>query len=161
MHVGNDLNFYMLMYPDYLQTWLDTGHGRLIFFILAIFFTSETGQIWDFRTFPREHMQGMTWNLICWCIQTTSRHDYIPVTFCWYSLFWRFFNLVKLVKFWVSRHFSENACSEWPEIFHTDVSWPSSELVLFWSLSIFFLIFVISASLLLANLTSLWRLLDP
>ena len=49
----------MLMYPGYLQTWLDTGHGWLIFFILVISLLSETGQIWGFQTFPRERMQGM------------------------------------------------------------------------------------------------------
>ena len=47
---------YMLMYPDYLQTWLDIGHVLLIFFILAIFLLSETGQIRGLWAFPWERM---------------------------------------------------------------------------------------------------------
>ena len=41
----------MLMYSDHLQNRLDFGHGMLIFLILAPFWLSETGQIWDFRDF--------------------------------------------------------------------------------------------------------------
>ena len=41
-------NFGMPMYPDHFQNWLDFGHGLLIFFILASFWLSETGQIWGF-----------------------------------------------------------------------------------------------------------------
>ena len=51
---------------------------------------------------------------------------------------WHYFNLVKRVKFGVSGHFPENAWREWPEIWHADVSWPSSELISFWPLSVDF-----------------------
>ena len=38
----------------------------------------------------------------------------------------------------VSRHLPENAWREWPEILHTDVSWPLSELIRLWSWSVDF-----------------------
>ena len=49
----------MLMYLDHLQNCLVLGHGLLIFVILAQFLLSETGQIWGFRAFPGQHMEGM------------------------------------------------------------------------------------------------------
>ena len=45
--------------------------------------------------------------------------------------FWRYFDLVKRVKFGVSGHFAENAWRKWPQILHADVSWPPSELISF------------------------------
>ena len=39
---------------------------------------------------------------------------------------------MKQVKFGVSGHFPEKALGEWPEILHTDVSWPPSELISLW-----------------------------
>ena len=74
-HRGNGLKFYMLMYLDRLQNWLVYGHGLLIFLILALFWLSETGQIWGFRAFPEECMQEMASNFACWCILTTFRTD--------------------------------------------------------------------------------------
>ena len=38
----------------------------------------------------------------------------------------------------VSGHLLENAWREWPEILHGDVSWPSSELISYWTLSVNF-----------------------
>ena len=52
MHGGIGLKFYMLMYLDHLENWLVYGYGLLIFLILALFWLSETGQIWGFRAFP-------------------------------------------------------------------------------------------------------------
>ena len=75
MHRGIGLKFYMLMYLDHLQNWLVYGHGLLIFLILALFWLSETGQIWGFRAFPGERMEGMAWNFARWCILTTFRTD--------------------------------------------------------------------------------------
>ena len=43
--------------------------------ILALFWLSETGQIWGFRAFPGERMEGMAWNFACWCVLTTFRAD--------------------------------------------------------------------------------------
>ena len=60
------------------------------------------------------------------------------VTVCWFYSFWCRFNLVKQVKFGVSRHLLENAWREWPEILHTDVSWPPSELFRLWARSVDF-----------------------
>ena len=74
-HGGNGLKFYMLMYLDHLLNWLVYGHGLLIFLILALFWLSETGQIWGFRAFPGEHMEEMAWNFARWCILTTFRTD--------------------------------------------------------------------------------------
>ena len=74
-HGGNDLKFNMLMYLAHLQNWLVYGRGLLIFPILALFWFSETGQIWGFRTFPGERIEEMTWNYARWCILTTIRTD--------------------------------------------------------------------------------------
>ena len=75
MHGGISLKFYMLMYLDHLQNWLVYGHGLLIFLILALFWLSETGQIWGFRAFPGERMERMAWNFARWCILSTFRTD--------------------------------------------------------------------------------------
>ena len=75
MHGGNGLKFCMLMYLDHLQKWWDYGHGLLIFKILALFWLSETGQIWGFRAFTAERMEGIAWNFACWCILITFRAD--------------------------------------------------------------------------------------
>ena len=138
MHGGISLKFYMLMYLDHLQNWLVYGHGLLIFIILALFWLNETGQIWGFRVFPGEHMEGMAWNFACWCILTTFRTDQFMATVCWFFLFWRYFDLVKRVKFGVSGYSPENTWREWPEILHADVSWPLSELISLWPRSVDF-----------------------
>ena len=83
-HGGNGLTFCLLMYLDHLQNWLVLGHGLLTFVILALFWLSETGQIWGFRAFPGECMEGMAWNMVCCCILTTSRTDSIMVTVWWF-----------------------------------------------------------------------------
>ena len=72
-HGGNGLKFYMLMYLDHPQNWSVYGRGLLIFFILALFWLSETGQIWGFRAFPGERTEEMAWNFARWCILTTFR----------------------------------------------------------------------------------------
>ena len=46
-------------YPGDLQNWLDYGHGRVFFLILALFWLSETVQIFGFRPFLEEHMEEM------------------------------------------------------------------------------------------------------
>ena len=78
-HGGNALKFCMLMYRDHLQNWLesdlDYGHGLFIFLLLLPLWLSEMGQIWGFRAFPGERMEGMAWNFACWCIVTTFRID--------------------------------------------------------------------------------------
>ena len=52
------------MYRDHLQNWLVYGHGLSIFQILALFWLSETGQIWGFWAFPGERMEEMAWNFV-------------------------------------------------------------------------------------------------
>ena len=75
MHEGNGLKFCMLMYLGHLQNWFDYGHGLLIFLLLVSLWLSEKGQIWGFRTFPRERIVGMAWIFACWCILTTFKID--------------------------------------------------------------------------------------
>ena len=87
------LKFDMLMYPDTLLDGWNFGHGLLIFFILAIFWLSETSQICSFRAFISECMWGIGYNLPCWCILATFRTDSNLVkAYCNYSsfscLFW-------------------------------------------------------------------------
>ena len=73
MHGGIGLEFYMLLYLAHPQNRLVYGCGLLIFLILALFWLSETGQIWGFRAFPGERMEEMAWNFSRWCILTTFR----------------------------------------------------------------------------------------
>ena len=84
MHHRNGLKLSVLIYPDYLWSWLHFGHDLLIFLILAAF------------------------------------------------------NLVRQVKFVVSRHFLEDMLEELAETWGTDVSWPPLELITFWSWSVDF-----------------------
>ena len=75
IHAGIGLKFYMLLYFDHLQNRLVYGHGLLICLIWALFWLSETGQIWGFRVLSGEGMEGMAWNFARWCILTTFRTD--------------------------------------------------------------------------------------
>ena len=83
-HGGIGLKFCLLMYLDHLQNWLVYSHSLLIFLIVVLFWFGETGQIWGFRAFPGERMEGLTWNFACWCILTTFRTDMFMVTVCWF-----------------------------------------------------------------------------
>ena len=75
MHRGNGLIFCMPMYLGHFQNRLVYGHGLLIFLILALFWLSEKGEICGFWAFPGEHLEGMPWNFVCWCIFTAFRTD--------------------------------------------------------------------------------------
>ena len=70
----------------------------------------------------------MIWNLACWCILAISRNDFGQ----------RWPNCGSLVakncEIGVSGHTMETAWKEWPEIWHTDVSWPPPEMIRFWSI---------------------------
>ena len=44
-------------------------------------------------------MKGMAWNVIWWCILTTSRNYFILVTVCWFSYICHNFDEAKLVRF--------------------------------------------------------------
>ena len=131
-HGGNGLKFSTLMYLDHLQNWLVSGHGQFIVLILALFWPSETDQIWGFRAFPGERMKELVWNFARWCILTIFRTDKFMATVFWFLLFWHYFDLVKWVKFGASGHILENALSEWPEIWYAAVSWPLSVLIRLW-----------------------------
>ena len=52
--------------------WPDFGHGLLILLFWGQFWLCEMCQIWGFWAFCGEHMEGMFWNSVCWCILTTS-----------------------------------------------------------------------------------------
>ena len=71
------------MYLDHLQNWLVYGHGLLIIVILALFWLSETGQIWGFWVFAGERMEEMAWNFAQWFVLTTFRTDNFVVAVCW------------------------------------------------------------------------------
>ena len=89
--------------------------------------------VWrGFRAFAGECIEGLAWNLTCWCTFTIFRTDQFMAVVWWFFKFWHYFDLVKRVKFGVSGHFLENAWREWPEILHADVSWPPSELISLW-----------------------------
>ena len=106
MHGGISLKFYMLMYLDHCQNWLVYGHGLLIFLILALFWLSETGQIWGFRVFPGERIEGMAWNffklLYLDHLQNWLDYGYGLVIFLILALFW----LSETVQIWGFRVFS-------------------------------------------------------
>ena len=128
-HWGNGLKCCTLMYLGHLQNWLVYGHGLLIFLIVALFWLSEMGQIWGFRVFHGERIEGMAWNFACGCILTTFITYLFRVMVCWFLSFWHYFDLVKRVKFGISGHFLENAWREWPEIWYAAVFWPRLELI--------------------------------
>ena len=81
-HGGNGLKFCTLMYLDHLQNWLVYGVDLWIYLILALFWLSETGQIWGL-SYHGERMEGIAWNFACWCILNTFRTDWFWVKICW------------------------------------------------------------------------------
>ena len=72
MHGRNSLKFGILIYADHLRNWLDCGHGLLIFLILVQCWLSEMGQSWSFHAPTGKSIEGMAWNLMCWCNLTPS-----------------------------------------------------------------------------------------
>ena len=111
-HGGNDLKFCTLMYLDHLQNWLVYGYGLLIFRILALFWHSETGQIWGFRAFPGERMEEMTWNFARWCILTTCRTVSFMATVCWFFVILALFWLGETGQIWGFRAFAGERMEE-------------------------------------------------
>ena len=77
-----------------------------------------------------------------WCILATFTTDWIMIMVCRFSSFWHHFDLVKQLKFGVSRHFPEISWRQRPQILHVDVSWLPSELIRFSSCLIDFFILV-------------------
>ena len=108
------------------------GHGLVIILNLALFWLSETGQIWSFRAFPGERMAEIAWNFCTLMyldhIQKWLVYGYGLLIFLSLALFW----LSERVKFGVSGHFPKNAWRKWPEILYADVSWPPSKLISLW-----------------------------
>ena len=94
-HGGNGLKFCMLMYLDHLQNWFVYGHGVLIFLILALFWLSETGQIWGFRAFSQRTHRG---NVLKFCMLMYLDHlqnwlvlGHGLLIFVILALFWLFY----------------------------------------------------------------------
>ena len=107
-HGGNDLKCCTLMYLDHLQNWLIYGHILLILLILALFWFSETCQIWGFQAFSQWTHGGndlkfstlMYLDHLQKCI--VLGHGLLIL------LILAQFDLVKRVKFGVSGHFLDN-----------------------------------------------------
>ena len=96
-------------------------YSLFIFLILALFWLSETGQLW----FPGIFWRTRGGNGLKFCMRMYLNHlqnwlvygDGLLI----FLKFWRYFDLVKRVKFGVSEHFLENAWGKWPEILHAAV----------------------------------------
>ena len=73
-HGRKGLKFCTMMCLDH-PDWLVYGHCLLIFQILALFWLSNTGQIWGFWAFARERIEGIAWNFACWCILITFKNE--------------------------------------------------------------------------------------
>ena len=71
---GNRLTFCILLYHDNLQNSPHHCHSLMILLILALFWLSETGQIFGFPAFSRENIEGIAGNFACWCILITFRN---------------------------------------------------------------------------------------
>ena len=75
------------------------------FYILALFWHSEMGQIWDLWSVPGEPIEEMARHFACWCILTTFQNwldnDHSLLIFLILTLFW----LSETGQIWVSRHF--------------------------------------------------------
>ena len=87
----------MLVYPDYINNWLDYDHSMLIFLILVLFRLGETGQIWCFRAFWSCSVDlgllGIIWRM-CGSKCRGGSEGIFPtlcVEFCqvWYRLFYK------------------------------------------------------------------------
>ena len=60
------------------------------------------------------------------CLQNFLHFGHDLFIFLILAQFW----LHEMGKIW---HYLENAWNEWPQIWHADVSWPTSDLISFWS----------------------------
>ena len=95
-HGGNGLNFWMLMYLDHHQNWLDYGHGLLIFLILALFWLRETGQIWVSGHLPENALRkwpGIVHADVSWSPSELLSYGYSLLIFLTSALFWLWSNL--------------------------------------------------------------------
>ena len=130
-HGVKGLKFYMLMYLDHLQNWLVYGHGQLIYLILALFWLSETGQIWGFRAFPAERMQewpdilhaDVSWHLQNWLVYGLGLLLFVIL-----ALFW----LSETGQIWGFRAFPGERMEGMAYIWYSAVSWQPSELIRLW-----------------------------
>ena len=82
---------------------------------------------------PEPHMKCMTCSSVCWCILTASKNNSTLVTDCLSSHIWR-----KLVKFGLEA-FSEEHMKGQAWVWYADISWPTPEMIPFWSRSCDFL----------------------
>ena len=150
----------MLMYLDYLKNWLDFCHGLLILLILASFWLSETGQILGLAIFFRTHgRNGLKFKILIYpdCLFNCLHFGHVLLIVLILAV-QPYTLTLKQVKFVVSWHFLENAYEELAEICHANVSWLPSKLIQFWSWSVEFHHFFMSALWFSANIIGLWQL---
>ena len=70
---------------------------------------------------------GLKFDMVMYPDHLQNRLD-----FAYTLLFFPHCDLMNQVKFGVWGHFLQNTWEEWSEIWHADVSWPPSELIIFW-----------------------------
>ena len=141
MPARNSLKSGMLMYPDHPQHWLDYGCALLIFLILAVFRLSEKGQICGFRNIFLLNA-WKEWPDI-WHADVSWEPSEMIRLWSW-SVYYPHFG--GILTSWDSSNFqfsvySNNAREEWPATWHADVCWPSTELIRFWSPSVYLPLF--------------------
>ena len=90
-----------------------------------------------FRAFAGECMEGMA-NFTCWSIMATFRTDSFMATVCWFFLILAIFWLSETGQIWGFRALSGECKENWRAMLHADVSWPPSELISVWPLSVNF-----------------------
>ena len=97
-----------------IKNWLNSGCSLLIFLILVPCWLDEMGQIWGFRAFSGERIEGMAWNVACGCILTTFRTGHGLLIFsCDQAALWMVFSVRLSHLFdYVPRNVSSWNCQE-------------------------------------------------
>ena len=97
---------------DHFQNWLVYGFGLLIYRILAVFWLSETGQIWGFPAYPGERIggNGMKYGMLLYPdhIQNWLDYGHSLLIFLILVLFW----LSEMGQIWGFQAFSEKPIEE-------------------------------------------------
>ena len=100
----------VLIFHDDTSRWFDkhTFRPKLQICIFGIFFQMVFVVTSKIKLIPFLQSLWMPGNSTCWCILTTLKTDQILTIVCWFSSFWRHFDLVKEAKFAISGHFLKN-----------------------------------------------------
>ena len=88
------------------------------------------GQIWGFRAFFGERMEGIAGCMLMYLdhLQNWLVHGYGLLIFLILALFW----LSEMGKIWGFRAFPGERMKGMPEIWYAAVSWPPPELIRLW-----------------------------